>query len=388
MGSLGLDVRQMATPQQQVIERELILQLARRMMLSATTSCIGYGLQAFLLVGLVPARLLLAWVAGVAMFEVFNWHVARDLSRTVDDLRRRQRLLLKLQVGLAGTSCVWGAVVLLPGVSTQLEVLTIQGLGLALAGMYSVHNLSYHRGCLTVFSLGLALPLFWATLVLGFPAHLGAAGVGLVLVTQIYGWSTRNLMVNLIGTNIRNEQMTSELRRSHEDLTQVMQRLHQLATRDPLTHCLNRRALMDEMNRELARCQRHQSGFALIMIDLDHFKAINDRHGHGIGDAVLAATATRLSTKLRSTDSLGRWGGEEFLCLLTQTDPQAALQKAEALRQALAGQVVDLPGANFEVTASIGVAVYRPGQTLEEIIDAADQALYRAKRAGRNQVCS
>jgi diguanylate cyclase (GGDEF)-like protein len=142
------------------------------------------------------------------------------------------------------------------------------------------------------------------------------------------------------------------------------------------------------MHRELARCQRHQSSFALIMLDLDHFKAINDRHGHGIGDAVLASTAARLSAKLRTTDLLGRWGGEEFLCLLTQTDPLAALQKAETLRQALEGQVVDLPGAALEVTASIGVAVYRPGQTLEAIIDAADQALYRAKRAGRNQVCS
>jgi len=388
MSSLSLDLRQMASPQQQIIERELILQLARRMMLSASTSCIGYGLQAFLLVGLVPARMLLAWVAGVACFEVFNWLVARQLSLSLDDLHRRHRLLVMLQLGLAGTSCVWGAVVLLPGVGSQIEVLTIQALCLAVAGIFSVHNLSYHRGCLMVFSLGLALSVFWATLVLGFPAHLGAAGIGLVLVTQIYGWSTRNLMINVIGTNIMNEQMTSELRRSHEDLTQVMQRLHQLATRDPLTQCLNRRALMDEMTRELARCQRHRSSFALIMLDLDHFKAINDLHGHAIGDAVLTGTAARLGANLRSTDLLGRWGGEEFLCLLTQTDPQAALHKAETLRQALVGPIIEVPGATLEVTASIGVAVYRPGQTLEAIIDEADQALYRAKRAGRNQVCS
>jgi diguanylate cyclase (GGDEF)-like protein len=305
----------------------------------------------------------------------------------VDDLRRRNRLLLLLQIGLAATSCVWGAVVLLPGVSSQLEVLTVQALCLAVAGIFSVHNLSYHRGCLVLFSLGLALPTLLATIMQGFPAHLGAAGLALVAVTQIYGWSTRNLMFNVIGTNIMNEQMTTELRHSHDELTKAMQRLHQLATRDPLTQCLNRRALMDEMHRELARCERHHSSFALIMLDLDHFKSINDRYGHGIGDAVLTDAAARLSTQLRSTDLLGRWGGEEFLCLLTQTDPLAALQKAETLRQALANPAVNVPGAALEVTASIGVAVYRPGQTLEEIIDAADQALYRAKRAGRNQVC-
>jgi diguanylate cyclase (GGDEF)-like protein len=293
-----------------------------------------------------------------------------------------------LQLGLMLTSSSWGTVMLLPGVSGRLDVQTVQGLCLAVAAIISVHNLSFHRGCLAAFTLGFALPVAWATWTDRFPPHLAIAGAALVLMTQIYGWSTRNLVLKIIRTDIANGQITAELRRSRDELIEVMGRLQRLAMLDPLTQCLNRRALIEEMTRERARCERYQSSFGLIMLDLDHFKAINDRHGHGAGDSVLTASAARLREQLRPTDFLGRWGGEEFLCLLTHADSDAVNQKAEAMRLSLENSPMDVAGVAIEVTASIGVATYRHGQSLDELIEAVDRALYRAKASGRNRVCS
>lgn len=375
-------------PHPQSITSEMTRQLARRMQLSVSTSFIGYGLQALLLIGIVPTRWLVGWVALVALCEAFNGLVAYRLVRAADDPARRSRWLLLLQLGLLMASSSWGAVVLLPGVSDQPEMLTLQGLCIAVAGIISVHNLSFHRGCLAAFSIGFSLAVFYATIIGEFPVQLALAGVALVVMTQIYGWSTRRLMLKVIRTNIVNGQITAELRRSHDELVEMMGRLQRLAMQDPLTQCLNRRALMEEMIREQARCERYQSSFGLIMLDLDHFKAINDHHGHGVGDAVLIEAAARLREQLRPTDFLGRWGGEEFLCLLTHATREAVYQKAEAMRRSLERSGMDIAGLSVDVTASVGVAINREGQGLDDLIETADRALYRAKEAGRNRVSS
>ena len=125
----------------------------------------------------------------------------------------------------------------------------------------------------------------------------------------------------------------------------------------------------------------------MILLDLDHFKRINDTYGHGVGDAVLVAMADRLRAHVRPSDSLARWGGEEFLCVMAHVDDASLLAKAEDLRRALAeAPLVQEPKA-LTVTASIGVAMFAPGQTIDETIDRADQALYQAKHGGRNRVC-
>ncbi len=372
----------------EIVERELLGQLARRMQLSASTSFIGYGLQALLLVGVVPTHLLVMWVAAIAFCEAGNGVFAYRLARAVDDPVRRRRWLRLLHIGLLATSSAWGAVMLLPGVGERPEVQTLHGLCIAVAAILSVHNLAYHRGCLAMFGIGFSLPVLWATLMNGFPPHLALAGAALVVMTQIYGWSTHALTLKVIRTGIANAQMTAELQRGHAELTEVMARLRRLAMQDPLTQCLNRRALMEEMGRERARCERYRSSFGLIMLDLDYFKAINDRHGHGVGDAVLVAAAERLREQLRPTDFLGRWGGEEFLCLLTHATGAAVEQKAEAMRRSLEAATIDVAGTRIEVTASVGVAVYRSSQSLDELLEAVDRALYRAKASGRNRVCT
>lgn len=155
---------------------------------------------------------------------------------------------------------------------------------------------------------------------------------------------------------------------------------------DHLTELPNRRAF-DEKVRELLACQeRIARGFALAIFDLDHFKALNDAHGHAAGDAVLRTVSKALAEIRRSTDFLGRIGGEEFALLLPQTGLSECRAAAERYRKAIEATKLRTGGQTLSVTASFGVALSRPGEPFSELMIRADQALYAAKRSGRNQV--
>jgi len=160
-----------------------------------------------------------------------------------------------------------------------------------------------------------------------------------------------------------------------------------MATTDALTGLLNRRSLLESTLREVARTKRYGDQLAVILLDVDHFKQINDRRGHAAGDLVLTAVGNLLNRALRTCDIVARWGGEEFVLVLPSTTPEAAQLAAERVRALLAGaEIKDGKGDLIPVTASFGVANYQADETLEQVIDRADSAMYRAKSAGRNRV--
>ncbi len=164
-------------------------------------------------------------------------------------------------------------------------------------------------------------------------------------------------------------------------------KLRDLAITDPLTGARNRRYFLDRGKEELSRSLRYQTPLCLLLMDADHFKKINDSHGHDAGDEVLKLLTHKARKVLRTTDLFARFGGEEFAALLMQTGEQEALLTAERLRAAIAAMPLPLIGEDFFVTVSIGVASFdaRVG-SLEELIRRADQAMYQAKNAGRNRV--
>ena len=161
------------------------------------------------------------------------------------------------------------------------------------------------------------------------------------------------------------------------------QLMQSLATTDPLTGLPNRRALDDCLKAALAAAHRHAESVSVALIDVDHFKRINDRCGHAVGDRVLVQLGHRLAADLRATDRLGRWGGEEFLLVSGHTPLPAALELAERLRASVAGFGF---GHGEPVTVSIGVAQVRQGDDVDALLARADEALYRAKDAGRDRV--
>ncbi|OFW43728.1 MAG: hypothetical protein A3J29_09705 [Acidobacteria bacterium RIFCSPLOWO2_12_FULL_67_14b] len=191
------------------------------------------------------------------------------------------------------------------------------------------------------------------------------------------------------------ELLRQELETRVEDRTRELsaayRRMEELALRDGLTGLLNRRALTDQAMAGLARAKRKQHPFALAMVDIDHFKSVNDTYGHAAGDQVLSQLAARLTAAVRASDNVGRWGGEEFLVLLPESDREQALVAAERLRTLIEAAPMRVEGdIQVKVTVSIGVGLSRDPHAsaivLDTIIRTADDALYQAKAAGRNRV--
>jgi diguanylate cyclase (GGDEF)-like protein len=172
-----------------------------------------------------------------------------------------------------------------------------------------------------------------------------------------------------------------------EALFAAVEALRDQATRDALTGLLNRGLVLDGLARELHRADREERPLSIVVADLDHFKRVNDTHGHLAGDAALRQTADRMRSVLRGYDLIGRYGGEEFLVVLPGCDSACAAHVAERMREAVAGEPVDAAGARVTVTMSLGVAcATEPGTDLFSLIKAADEALYLAKANGRNRV--
>jgi len=164
--------------------------------------------------------------------------------------------------------------------------------------------------------------------------------------------------------------------------------LYKLAILDGLTGLHNKRYLMDYLDRELVRSVRYGRSLALIMLDIDHFKRVNDRLGHLAGDLTLRQLAGCLRSEVRMDDLLARYGGEEFAAVLTETDHRRAAEFAERLRRAAESHVFAFEGSRYEVTLSLGVASTLSDKTVspQELIRRADQRLYQAKHEGRNRV--
>jgi len=196
-------------------------------------------------------------------------------------------------------------------------------------------------------------------------------------------------MVCLPGVGIlagRLSRIRYRLVQHREQLHAALARIEELATRDVLTGLFNRRHADGLLSQALQRRRRSGTPFCIALIDLDHFKRINDRHGHAVGDAVLRAFAEAAQSTLRGTDTLARWGGEEFLLLLDDVDAAAASIAMQRIQNAVAQAAVEADGRAVSFSFSAGVAVHQEGESELVLLDRADRALYQAKAAGRDRV--
>ena len=173
-----------------------------------------------------------------------------------------------------------------------------------------------------------------------------------------------------------------------EQLLQAREALRDQASRDPLTDLWNHGTILAILRKEVARASRTHSPFAVAMADVDRFKAINDAYGHQAGDAVLREASRRLRGAMRTYDSLGRYGGDEFLAVVPGCDPAAAARFAESFRARIDRKAIETPEGLITVTLSLGVVAFESLRevTSEMLVRVADAALYRAKIAGRNRV--
>ena len=225
--------------------------------------------------------------------------------------------------------------------------------------------------------------------------------LGLILVREIPFPAYRDQYLNLglaisdlcglaisnARTFVKLQEAERNLRRERDINARLFQQVRALADTDPLTELLNRRRFSELAEVEFDRAKRHSTPIAVIMLDIDHFKQVNDTYGHVVGDQVLKAIAERLRA-VRVSDILARYGGEELVVLCPETNAREAKRLAERLRLALHENAIETTEGPLPMTASIGVATLERGvENLDALIDRADQALYAAKSAGRNCVC-
>jgi two-component system cell cycle response regulator len=179
------------------------------------------------------------------------------------------------------------------------------------------------------------------------------------------------------------------LKRLHDQINEAKERLATLAVQDELTGLYNYRYLQTRLTEEFKRAERYREPLSCVMIDVDHFKRINDRFGHDVGDRALREVSARLVKAVREIDVVARYGGEEFLLVLPSTNFSGALSVAERVWRAIGSDPFVLPDAAERVTASVGVAVYpsRDIRGKDQLVKAADRALYQAKNEGRDRIC-
>lgn len=248
------------------------------------------------------------------------------------------------------------------------------------SGLYQISNglvISFFGVCvLAVRGLKEWMLLFLLPLAI-FGGAVVYLGIALTSIVPFFFDPLVMMVIGMIVMEALRRILTSEF--------EARQTLGEMAATDQLTGLLNRRAIWPLLNHEFQHAQRSGAPFSLILGDLDLFKKVNDTYGHDAGDLVLQETAKRLEGALRRQDALCRWGGEELLVLLPDTDSNGALEVAEKLRAAMAGSAITAGDDRIHQTISLGVASFQDGDAIGSVVSRADEALYQAKHKGRNR---
>jgi diguanylate cyclase len=229
----------------------------------------------------------------------------------------------------------------------------------------------------------------YTVVVFGIAMYSGAVGRPAIFDPRAQVGYFAAFVVFVCGFVAVNERIATIRRRVHVQksaLADALQRIHALATRDELTGLLNRRAMVELLDAEQQHADGTRLPWCIAILDVDHFKRINDRYGHAAGDEALRAVAAVCTGIIRSCDSVARWGGEEFVVLLREVDMPSAQAAAERIRATLESSAVRFEGATVELTVSIGVAAHVKAEDVASTLARADRALYEAKAAGRNRV--
>lgn len=182
------------------------------------------------------------------------------------------------------------------------------------------------------------------------------------------------------------ELANKKLKQTNVALQRAVDNLTHLASYDTLTHLMNRRVLLESLDREILRCKRNDSGLAIALCDIDNFKTVNDTYGHDVGDMALIECARIMKEQVRGTDYVGRWGGEEFLFILPDTNPAGTLVVVERIRKMIENTFIPYDGGTLKLTVSFGLCFEYAEFNPKKMIDFADKAMYVAKNSGKNRI--
>ncbi|MCP5368063.1 MAG: GGDEF domain-containing protein [Hyphomicrobiales bacterium] len=378
------------------IERLVLTQRVERLYASTRANLLPnaavVGLMVWLHIDHVAIPVMVAWVAAVAvLWAIRLWLTARFQHR-VHDGERSLYAWANLYIGVIGCAgLLWAvaAFAFLPGAGeVERSATALVLFGLASGAVAGLSTMLPAFLVFVLFTVGGGVAAFFLS---GGIEGVGLALGGLVLVAYIIfaAVDLNRLFVSALRLSHENAALVADLERHIGEQRQLEARLRHLAITDPLTGCANRRRFLERVQEEMGRFRRRGQRFSLVLMDLDHFKAVNDTHGHPVGDRVLKAVVGVCEQQLREIDVIGRIGGEEFGILLGDTPLDEAVAVAERMRGAIEAQAIEVPALDrpIHTTASFGVSEVRDGdEGLDPLFQRVDVSMYRAKNAGRNQV--
>jgi len=230
-----------------------------------------------------------------------------------------------------------------------------------------------------------SLELISSSKVLNFACLLAPVPDGGFLFLAEPAWKAQNEKLARLMSELKKTRRALKIKKI--DLDSVLAQANEISSTDSLTFLPNRRQIIVDLQREVALCDRYRKPLTIFMLDIDHFKLVNDSFGHAAGDRVLQALAACLIASIREVDKAGRYGGEEFLILLPGTTEKSARKMADRLLELVRGLEIDFDEQVLKITVSIGIARYHIGEeSWDEFLKRADLALYQSKKNGRNQL--
>lgn len=376
-------------PTEREIRAEQLLRTAQRQSSAALGGIVGAAL-VLAATWNGPMRVggvLMAFARVLTVWQTFAWGRAVQRIGGVEAFERGMERRLMAIVCCTGLS--WGAVTWLfdPHATWEPRQVLLVLLVVA-AAIFMLLTTAWLRSTMLAFNVGFGLtviPRFAMYPEDGSPLLLGGI-LALFVTLAAYGRQLLAQSRETVLADLQNRRLAAELATTNAELRAALDAANRLARHDPLTGALNRRAFFDRVRHEAAAMARHADTACVVLIDLDHFKHINDRHGHSVGDQVLAQLSRTIQRGLRQHDVLARWGGEEFMLLLPRTALSAGAEAAERLRRELAAARDPAWPEGLAVRISAGVAAWPAGTSIDDAIEAADRALYAAKAAGRDRI--
>jgi diguanylate cyclase (GGDEF)-like protein len=388
-------------------------ELSMRERVSSAISIVAILTVAWVHWGFVPRTNCIAWIVGMCLVQAVRLYLARK-NLGVDDSYSALRLWRAVRVGInVINGAGWGIIWFLLD-SGQLDFIFMFKFGALAAALGVTVNVLgvVLRAYVGFASMLVSLTLAYLVgdtpfLLAGQRSSLLIGVVAYYTILMVVARNTCNLTRLALEQGLERELALAESQASHRreqklrerlqdesqqlaranvEINEAHDRLLVISRRDVLTGISNRRHLVDELERSVHGYRRYGIDFSLVLLDVDHFKKVNDTYGHQVGDQVLKGLAKLMSTMLRDVDTFGRWGGEEFLCLLPNTSYEEALPCAERLCADLASARLIETMPDLAVTASFGVVACCGEDDADSVMSRVDAALYEAKAAGRNRV--
>ncbi len=386
----------------EMVQRESTSVFNERLIASALVSPMVIAFVVWLQVTAAGALQALEWGAMIAGVELLILFFGRGFRKALQGNRPINRWLNAQLMCCGLLGLMWGAATWFVWAPDKFFFYVATLCVLVGVSFICMVVMAPMRWAMLPFAVGLFILPLMQLLVIDNPVgrEIGVGWVAMIAVQLRYSRDLRQELIRQIDSSVRNSMLVESLTRVSRELTRanteketrnaelhaLMEQLNHLVTFDQLTGAYSRRYFMEELDRQVALHARHGAPVSLIMMDLDHFKSINDRYGHEVGDRALREAALHAKAELRDGDMLGRVGGEEFLVLLPMTNLEAATSLAERLRLSLAAVGLVEGVQIIRIPASLGVAELRDDEDATAWLRRADDGLYKAKAAGRNRV--